>query len=105
MPRSFLTMAAVMLIAFSVRPALSSSSATNRLLTVPFSANRGVPMVKVMVDGQGPYTFIFDTGEEHLGSISPKLAAELHLPKVGMGGTSDPTNGRSEERRVGKECR
>ena len=49
-------------------------------------------MVKVMVNGKGPYTFIVDTGEEHLAVISPKIAKELGLPRVGMGETSDPTN-------------
>ncbi|MBZ5720415.1 MAG: retroviral-like aspartic protease family protein [Acidobacteriia bacterium] len=59
---------------------------------IPFTSDNGVPMVKVMVNGKGPYTFIVDTGEEHLAVINPKIAKDLGLPQVGMGETSDPTN-------------
>jgi hypothetical protein len=62
-------------------------------LEIPFDSDHGVPMVKVWVNGKGPFTFIVDTGEEHMGVISPKIANELKLPQVGMGETSDPTNG------------
>jgi hypothetical protein len=61
-------------------------------IEIPFNSDNGVAMVKVMVNGRGPYTFIVDTGEEHLAVISPKIAKELGLPQVGMGETSDPTN-------------
>ena len=62
-------------------------------LEIPFDSDHGVPMVKVWVNGKGPFSFIVDTGEEHMGVISPKIANELKLPQVGMGKTSDPTNG------------
>jgi hypothetical protein len=61
-------------------------------IEIPFASDEGVPVAKVTINGKGPYAFIIDTGEEHLAVISPKLAAELGLPRAGTGETIDPTN-------------
>lgn len=42
-----------------------------------------VPAVEVTIGGKGPYRFAVDTGAPGHGRISPKLAAELGLPKMG----------------------
>ena len=66
-------------------------------IKIPFNSDNGVAMVKVMINGKGPYNFIVDTGEEHNGVVSPKIAKELQMPQVGMGGTFDPSNGKKIE--------
>jgi predicted aspartyl protease len=42
----------------------------------------GVPFVKVMIDGKGPFTFVIDTGTSSEAIVTPALAAELGLPVV-----------------------
>ena len=49
-----------------------------------------IPVVEVMIGGKGPYRFGIDTGAQGHGRISPALAEELHLPKVGEVGTPAP---------------
>jgi predicted aspartyl protease len=43
----------------------------------------GVPVVEVKIGGKGPYRFAVDTGAQGHGRITPQLAEELGLAKVG----------------------
>lgn len=53
--------------------------------TVPFQMVHGFAvMVPVMVNGSGPYNFLFDTGSSTT-SIDTELAGELHLQLTGSG--------------------
>jgi hypothetical protein len=85
--------AIVMLILAAPARAAQPAETSPFALEIPFDSDHGVPIVKVWVNGKGPFAFIVDTGEEHMGVISPKIANELKLPQVGTGKTSDPTNG------------
>lgn len=49
-----------------------------------------IPVVEVKIGGKGPYRFAIDTGAQGHGRISPELAEELGLPKVGEVGTPAP---------------
>ena len=49
-----------------------------------------IPVVEVKIGGKGPYRFGIDTGAQGYGRISPELAEELGLPKVGEVGTPAP---------------
>ena len=51
------------------------------------------PTISVRVNGDGPFTFVVDTGAEGDAWIKPELAARLHLPvagKVPPDGPDDP---------------
>src|SRR5579862_1507096 len=45
--------------------------------------HHGVPFVRVMVNGKGPFNFIVDTGTNRTVIVSPSLAKVLGLPIVG----------------------
>jgi predicted aspartyl protease len=53
----------------------------------------GFPVVMVMVNGQGPYPFIVDTGTTNV-VISPRLADDLRLPRKGTDARLRASNGR-----------
>ncbi len=59
---------------------------------IPFDMSSGRPVVQAMVNGRGPYPFIFDTGAPDLTVFSP-LAAELALDVVGQTEVSSPLAG------------
>ena len=56
--------------------------ATGGCASVPILRG-AIPVVEVRIGGKGPYRFAIDTGAPGHGSISPRLAEELGLPKVG----------------------
>lgn len=61
----------------------ASASAVTGSCSIPLQLRRGVPFVKVMLNGRGPYTFAVDTGTSRQAIVSPKLVKELKLPLVG----------------------
>src|SRR5947207_2885814 len=50
--------------------------------SIPLKLRNGVPFVRVMVNGHGPFTFAFDTGTSREAIVSPALVAALKLPLV-----------------------
>lgn len=52
--------------------------------SIPVKLHNGVPFVQVMVNGQGPFTFIVDTGTNRAVIVSPSLAKALTMPFVGQ---------------------
>jgi hypothetical protein len=50
----------------------------------------GKPFVMVMVNGQGPFRFVLDTGTGGQALVTPQLAAQLHLLAAGHARLSDP---------------
>ncbi len=42
-----------------------------------------VPVVEVTIGGKGPFRFVIDTAAPGHGRISPRLAADLQLPRMG----------------------
>ncbi|WP_263354918.1 aspartyl protease family protein [Acidicapsa acidisoli] len=59
----------------SYAPAKGATSA-------PLELRHGVPFVKVMINGKGPFTFIIDTGTSSDAIVTPALAATLGLQVV-----------------------
>ncbi|MGB6191998.1 MAG: retropepsin-like aspartic protease [Terracidiphilus sp.] len=49
------------------------------------------PYVMVMVNGQGPFRFIVDTGTGGQAIITPELADKLQLPVIGQARLGDPS--------------
>lgn len=60
--------------------------------TTSLEMKRGVPYVRLMINGRGPYLFAVDTGTGNEAVVSPKLAAELALPVVGEALLTDLSN-------------
>ena len=58
---------------------LLAATGTAPVATVPLDLSTGRPMVQMMVNGQGPYPFIFDTGSPSL-LVTQALVDELELP-------------------------
>lgn len=62
---------------------------------MPLSAMLNVPRVDVMINGNGPYSFILDTGGSVILSISPDIAEECGIKSIasasvrGVGGKMD----------------
>jgi predicted aspartyl protease len=61
------------------------------VVEVPMDLGSGRPVVRVMIDGNGPYDFILDTGASST-LVDAGLAAELGLPEAGEGTIGDPKN-------------
>jgi predicted aspartyl protease len=57
----------------------------------PMEITHGKPFVKVMINGQGPFRFVIDTGTGAEAFITPELADRLSLPVVGQTRLSDPS--------------
>lgn len=68
---------------------IAGLSATGGCASVPILP-AAIPVVEVTIGGKGPYRFAIDTGAQGHGRISPALAEELGLPKVGEVGTPAP---------------
>jgi hypothetical protein len=62
--------------------------------TVPISVINDHIYVQVMLDGKGPFTFVFDTGGQNI--VTPRVAALLHVHSAGqfnLTGTGARTEG------------
>jgi hypothetical protein len=79
------------------------------IIAVPMrlTPHGSLPVIAVLVNGQGPFDFIVDTGASHL-VIGQDLATELdlpggdgNLPGLGAGGAIAPARTRLRELRVG----
>ena len=64
-------------------------------VVVPISLKGYCPLVEVNINGQGPYTFLVDTGSSVV-EMSPELADRLKLPEVpGLHFDLDPLTGKT----------
>lgn len=52
--------------------------------SIPIKLHHGVPFIRVMVNGKGPFNFIVDTGTNRAVIVSPSLAKTLQLPTIGQ---------------------
>jgi hypothetical protein len=59
---------------------------------VPFDLSSGRPVVDVMINGEGPFPFVFDTGATG-AMIRSSLVAELGLEITGTGRVGSPAGG------------
>jgi len=53
------------------------------------SMPQGIPLVQVRIDGQGPFSFVIDTGTNCEAIISPRLAKRLGLSATGRKSITD----------------
>jgi hypothetical protein len=66
-------------------------SAQKVVTTATFEIGRDLPQVRVMVNGQGPFTFGIDTGCGAEAVVMPSFAQHLKLPVVGEDTLNDPS--------------
>jgi Aspartyl protease len=66
-------------------------SAQNVVATAPMEIGRDLPQVRVMVNGQGPFTFGIDTGAGTEAVVMAALVQQLKLPVTGEDTLDDPT--------------
>jgi predicted aspartyl protease len=76
--RVIIVWALVAMFAVLLRPLPASSEP----ILVPFDDVYGVAVFRVMVNGQGPFDFILDTGASNM-VVTPGFARELRLPVTG----------------------
>ncbi len=58
---------------------------------LPMLAHNGAVVVEVMLNGQGPFRFLLDTGGGMKASASPKIIEQLKAPQVGEVRATDPS--------------
>jgi len=67
------------------------------LVDVPISFRGSMPIVEVMVNGQGPFRFTFDTGAGLEADFDPALVAKLKLQPNGKVRGGDPSGRNAQE--------
>ena len=87
--RAFLVLACAAALAAPAAAQDTGPRATGGCAVVPILP-AAIPVIEVKIGGKGPYRFAIDTGAQGHGRISPALAAELGLPKIGEVGTPAP---------------
>jgi len=73
-------------------PQLHSAEALPKLpVEVPMQTGAGMPTVEVMINGQGPFVFGFDTGAQAGPRIDRSLVEKLNLRSTGQVQVTDPS--------------
>src|SRR5947208_11782872 len=73
-------------------PALHSADTAPKLpLEVPMQTGEGMPTVEVMINGQGPFVFGFDTGAQAGPRIDASLVEKFNLKPTGEVQATDPS--------------
>jgi hypothetical protein len=73
-------------------PQLHSADAAPKLpVEVPMQTGDGMPTVEVMINGQGPFVFGFDTGAQADPRIDVSLVDKFHLKSTGQVQATDPS--------------
>ena len=73
-------------------PQLHSADPAPKLpVEVPMQTGDGMPTVEVMINGQGPFLFGFDTGAQAGPRIDASLVQKLNLKSTGQVQATDPS--------------
>ena len=80
----------------SPSPVETASLKTQMVSIVPFGLETGRPTINVMINGKGPYSFVFDTGAPGLALMS-HLADELNIDSTGVQMVGSPAGGEPVE--------
>ncbi|HZE58119.1 MAG TPA: aspartyl protease family protein [Chthoniobacterales bacterium] len=73
-------------------PPLRSADTSPKLpVEVPLQTGDGMPTVEVMINGQGPFVFGFDTGAQAGPRIDASLVQKLNLKSTGQVQATDPS--------------
>jgi hypothetical protein len=67
----------------------TSPAADTSVFSAPFDVSSGRPVIELMVNGQGPYLFIFDTGAG-VPVVRPALVEVLNLSVTGQDEVGSP---------------
>lgn len=90
--RSLFVFAAILSWATWQAPQLHSADTAPKLpVEVPMQTGEGMPTVEVMVNGQGPFVFGFDTGAQAGPRIDASLVEKLKLKSTGQVQATDPS--------------
>lgn len=90
--KPLLAFAAILSWATWQTPQLHSAEAAPKLpLEIPMQTGDGMPTVEVMVNGQGPFVFGFDTGAQAGPRIDASLVEKLKLKSTGQVQATDPS--------------
>jgi len=74
-----------------IAPLAAPVCAQSGLHSAPLELIHGKPFVTVLVDGQGPFRFVIDTGTGAEAFVTAELATRLGLPVVGQARLNDPS--------------
>jgi Aspartyl protease len=77
----------LILLAFTARIATQGSSS----VSVPMTFNGSMPVVEVMLNGQGPFHFTIDTGAQMKAAVDSSIVAQLKLQPSGQVRGGDPS--------------
>jgi hypothetical protein len=69
----------------------SADSAPKMPMEFPLTVGEGMPTIEVMVNGQGPFVFGFDTGAQAGPRIDASLVEKLNLKATGEVQATDPS--------------
>jgi len=90
--KPLLAFAAILSWALWQVPQLRSADSAPKLpLEIPLQVDEGMPTVEVMVNGQGPFVFGFDTGAQAGPRIDASLVEKLNLKATGEVQATDPS--------------
>jgi Aspartyl protease len=90
--KPFLAIATIFSWAVWQAPHLHSADSAPKLpLELPMQVGDGMPTVEVMVNGQGPFVFGFDTGAQAGPRIDSSLVEKLNLKSTGEVQAIDPS--------------
>lgn len=90
--KSFLALATILSWATWQAPQVHSADATAKLpVEVPMQTGEGMPTVEVIINGQGPFLFGFDTGAQARPRIDASLVEKLKLKSTGQVQATDPS--------------
>ena len=77
---------------------VASAAAQNRTVAVAPMQFRGLmPVIEVMLNGQGPFVFAIDTGGGMQADIDPSVATQLNLEPIGKFRIGDPSRENDRE--------
>jgi predicted aspartyl protease len=89
--KPLLALATILSWAIWQAPRLHSADPVQLPLEVPMQTGDGMPTVEVMINGQGPFVFGFDTGAQAGPRIDASLVEKLHLKSTGQAQATDPS--------------
>lgn len=90
--KPFLVIATIFAWAIWQAPPLHSAEAAPAFpVEIPLQTNDGMPTLEVMINGQGPFVFGFDTGAQAGPRIDVSLVEKLQLKATGQAQAIDPS--------------
>jgi hypothetical protein len=90
--KPLLALATILSWAIWQAPQLRSADSSPKLpIEVPMQTGDGMPTVEVMINGQGPFIFGFDTGAQADPRIDASLVEKFNLKSTGQLQATDPS--------------